>query len=98
MADSTRSTADSHYEGGRTPISARTSSLVGDRPPPVAFFSRLGVKHGIVLTSLVLLAMTIVTAQQLNETMHEIEHSAIDKGRGIADAIAPLVIKQLDDK
>ena len=61
----------------------------------IPFFSRLGVKHGIVLTALVLMAMTIITAQQLRETLYEIERSAVDKGRTVAAAVAPLVLPAL---
>jgi len=65
---------------------------------PVAFFSRLGVKHGIILTTLVLLAMIVITAFQLRETKYEIERSAIARGHAVATAIAPLALSVLESE
>ena len=57
----------------------------------IPIFSRLGVKHGIIIVTLVLLAMTAITTQQLSETISEIKRSAVDKGRAVGSAVAPLV-------
>jgi diguanylate cyclase (GGDEF)-like protein len=62
---------------------------------PVPCFSRLGVKHGIVLGALILLVMTIITAWQMREMLNEIERSAMDKGRAVASAVAPLIKAKL---
>ncbi|HYF49213.1 MAG TPA: GGDEF domain-containing protein [Planctomycetota bacterium] len=59
---------------------------------PVPFFSRLGVKHGIILTALLMLSMVIVTGLQLTEALHEMQRSAAARGRSVADALAPLVL------
>ena len=82
---------DPNISGRLTPQSAAAVPQLPSSPR-VPFFSRLGVKHGIVLTTLVLLAMTIVTAQQLRETLWEIERSAVDKGRAVATAMVPAVL------
>ncbi len=57
----------------------------------VPFFHRLGVKHGLILGMLVLVAMAGITAEQLRETLREIRRNAIDRGHGVASAVAPLV-------
>ncbi|HYG74005.1 MAG TPA: diguanylate cyclase [Planctomycetota bacterium] len=76
---------------------SRLNTLWADqRSTPVPFFSRLGVKHGIILTSLVLMAMVIITSYQLRETIYEIERSAISRGRAVATAIAPLALSFLE--
>jgi len=58
----------------------------------IPFFSRLGIKHGIILTALLLLSMVIVTGLQLSEALHEMQRSAAARGRTAADALAPLVL------
>jgi diguanylate cyclase (GGDEF)-like protein len=62
---------------------------------PVPFFNRLGVKHGIILSLLVLLAMAVLTAEQLRETLREIRRNAVDRGHGVASAVAPLILPAL---
>lgn len=62
-----------------------------ERSVPVPFFSRLGVKHGIILAVLVMLAMTVVTILQVHETLAEIQRSAVDKGRAVAAALVPMI-------
>jgi diguanylate cyclase (GGDEF)-like protein len=67
------------------------ASGIGQVMRPVPFLARLGVKHGIVLAMLIMMAMTIITALQMRETLNEIERSAMDKGRTVAAAVAPMV-------
>lgn len=80
----------------------RTSTATRQRNPDrddrIPIFSRLGIIHGITLTGLVLLAMSAITYQQLRETMTEIRRSSVDKGRAVATALTPLILRQLDKK
>ena len=62
-----------------------------ERRVPVPFFSRLGVRHGIILTALVVLAMTVITVMQIHETLAEIQKSAVDKGRTVAASLVPFI-------
>ena len=61
------------------------------RSDRIPFFSRLGVKQAAVMTLVVMLAMTTLTVLQLRETLTEAEASAVDKGRALSSAIAPLI-------
>ena len=65
---------------------------------PVPFFHRLGVKHGIILSLVVLLAMAVLTAEQLRETLREIRRDAIDRGHGVATAVAPLIMNTIEQR
>lgn len=69
--------------------------LPGDFLRPAPFFHRLGVKHSIILALLVLLAMAIITAEQLRETLREIRRNAIDRGNAVASAVGPLILPAL---
>jgi diguanylate cyclase (GGDEF)-like protein len=69
--------------------------LPADFLKPTPFVHRLGVKHGVILAFLVLLAMSILTTEQLRETLREIRQNAIDRGNAVAAAIAPLVTPKL---
>jgi|GEM_PF-1776144 len=62
------------------------------------FFSRLGVKHGIVLSILVMLAMTIIGALMMRGTLNEIELRSQDKGRAIANSLNSMVLDSLGDR
>jgi diguanylate cyclase (GGDEF)-like protein len=69
--------------------------LPSDFLRPAPFFHRLGVKHSIVLAMLVLLAMAILTAEQLREMLREIRSNAISRGKAVAAAVAPLIVPEL---
>lgn len=78
--------------------STTTRQRNSERDERIPIFSRLGIIHGITLTGLVLLAMSAITYQQLRETMTEIRRSSVDKGRAVATALTPLILRQLDKK
>ena len=61
------------------------------RSDQVPFFSRLSVKQAVVLTVLVLVCMTTLTVLQMDDTLRETQRDAVDKGRVLGGAIAPLI-------
>ncbi|MFH0938076.1 MAG: diguanylate cyclase [Planctomycetota bacterium] len=63
---------------------------------PIPFFSRQRFKHGVALVLLILLAMTVVTSLQIREALRGIERSAVNRGRTVAAAVAPLVVPMFD--
>ena len=76
-------------------ISSLELPLVPETGRSVPFFSRLGVKHGIIMAAFILMAMSLITVQQLRDTLREIELHAEEKGRAVAAAVAPLVLPAL---
>lgn len=74
---------------------AHRSEFSGHSPVSLPFFHRLQFKHGAVLSMLMLLAMTVSTMLQVREALREIERGAMEKGRAVTQAVAPLVIAAL---
>ncbi|HEY3320690.1 MAG TPA: diguanylate cyclase [Planctomycetota bacterium] len=85
---------------GRPMNSSVTTLMSGhfEWPGRVPFFSRLWVKIGFLLAIFVLLAMSVLTYQQLRETIREIERGAVEKGRTVAGALVPMVIHEIRSK
>src|SRR5208283_13153 len=72
---------------------ARTSLVDAGRAlQPVPLLSRLRFRAGVMLTMLAFLAMTSVSILQIREMMREIMNGAVDKGRAVVAAVAPLVL------